>query len=160
MQDIDVCIRIYFHTYEAPLNHRPLLLLSLSLSRRSFRCLSCNQTLPHMHGSPAKTVPHKALSPVSSTFADSRRPYLVENGVVLAQYPHGRQGALRPMGLAGKPGVPRDLQSREGSREGSRGKLGAGFSISQRSMRATNGSWRGGWGGSVQRPGTGPGLAR
>ena len=109
----------------------------LMAGKTNFRCLSCNQTLPHMHGTPAKKVPHKALSPVSSTFANSRRPYMVENGIVLATYPHGRAGALRPMGMTGKSGIPRDSlysseDSRESSGQGSRGKLGAGFSISQK----------------------------
>ena len=33
---------------------------------------------------------------------------MVEEGVVLAMYPHGRGGALRPLGLGGTPGVPRE----------------------------------------------------
>ena len=134
----------------------------LMAGKTGFRCLSCNQTLPHMHGTPAKTVPHKALSPVSSTFAESRRPYMVENGVVLATYPHGRSGALRPMGLGGKPGVPRDLtSSRAGSRQSERdtGGLGAGMALSRRGGGGGS-PWRGGSPGygSVQRPGTAPGL--
>ncbi len=45
---------------------------------------------------------------VSSTFANPTRSQMVEEGVVLAMYPHGRGGALRPLGLGGTPGVPRE----------------------------------------------------
>ncbi len=80
---------------------------ALMIGRSPLRCICCNQQYPTMHSSPAKFLPHRSLNPVSATLADrTHLPHLVENTVVLATYPHGRSGALRPMGLQSTPGVP------------------------------------------------------
>ncbi len=85
---------------------------TLMIGRIPARCLSCNQTVP-MHKSRAKTVNHKMMSPISSTFADSGRgQYLVENGVVvMAKNASGRGGALKPLGLRSPPGIPLNNQA-------------------------------------------------
>ena len=53
---------------------------------------------------------------------------MVEEGVVLAMYPHGRGGALRPLGLGGTPGVPRE--------GGGNGNGHSNNRVSERSERA------------------------
>ncbi|GMI48822.1 hypothetical protein TrCOL_g8053 [Triparma columacea] len=119
------------------------------------RCLSCNQEYPHVHGERAKPVLH-GLAPVSSTVPDHK----LLNAT--AQYPHGRAGALRPLGLGGKPGVPRNSsRSGTGNQSPSTRAYAIGNVDARRRMSNSRGSSRGSsrgaeGGANGMRPGTAP----
>ena len=68
--------------------------------RLQYRCLTCNHTLPQMHDNMAEKVIHAGVAPVSSTqAAPGPVPQMFKqpNQLVLATYPNGRAGALRPL---------------------------------------------------------------
>jgi hypothetical protein len=109
---------------------------TLMLGVTQARCLSCNQEYPHVHGERAKPVLH-GLAPVSSTVPDHK----ILNAS--AQYPHGRAGALRPLGLGGKPGVPRNsLRASTGNQSPSQKAFTIG-NVDARRMGSSRGSSRG-----------------
>ena len=123
------------------------------------RCLSCNQTFPHVHGEKAKPVPTKGLAPVSSTVPEHRTLNTSIIGSMRggAQYPHGRSGALRPIGLGGKPGVPRSSLRESGGPPSQTAYSIGNVDTRRSSNNLSRGSSRGGGlTGKLSKPRTAP----
>ena len=117
---------------------------TLMAGRLQFRCLVCNHSLPQMHDGMAEKVVHAGLTPESSAHQPSAVPQMFKqpNQLVLATYPNGRAGALRPLqrhqGPATPMGAPVDgiadasLAQRQ-SKSGKRAQTASGARPGQRS---------------------------
>jgi hypothetical protein len=81
---------------------------TLMAGRLQFRCLVCNHALPQMHDNMAEKVIHAGVTPESSAREPSAVPTMFRqpNQLVLATYPNGRAGALRPLQRQQAASVP------------------------------------------------------
>lgn len=76
---------------------------TMMAGRLQYRCLSCNHSSALMHDDVADKVIHAGLSTVPSSVSQMFQP---QNQLVLATYPNGRAGALRPLQRQSQAMIP------------------------------------------------------
>jgi hypothetical protein len=97
---------------------------TLMAGRLQYRCLTCNHSLPQMHDNMAEKVIHAGVAPVSSTqAAPGPVPQMFKqpNQLVLATYPNGRAGALRPLQRQQQAATPMSQTQLSGTGDSSLG---------------------------------------